>query len=196
MALDGEDATTAFLAVGKNRSSKIQPWKTADNGLTWAYTDVTGALQQQIRPHVPRNHDGEMRLLWPQGRYRSWGNRGWEMSLMASDSTSTPDADRPSVSVVDGGGTLAVGEMTKTISGGGSWDNVSLDDASDVGFDYGFLFNDSESWIEIDQFGLYHVTVSVPMDGYSSAGVAELQITNDRSVRRFIVDWGTVSSGD
>jgi hypothetical protein len=74
---DSMDPTTIYLSAPVSGVNQIQRWRTTDSGATWTQQQVytsggTAGNPQRARPFSPKNHNGEVPLLWWQGRYTTY----------------------------------------------------------------------------------------------------------------------------
>lgn len=77
LSLDSQDPTTVYVSTEtKKRNFQIQQWTTDDNGDSWRLVanlspgDATITTPtKRGRPISPRDHDGDLNVLWFAGRY-------------------------------------------------------------------------------------------------------------------------------
>ncbi len=74
---DSVDPTTIYLSAPVSGVNQIQRWTTSDSGSTWTQQQVytsggTAANPQRARPFSPKNHNGEVPVLWWSGTYDTY----------------------------------------------------------------------------------------------------------------------------
>lgn len=80
LSMDQQDPTTVYVAVEtENRNYQIQAWTTDDSGSSWTkLRDVSPAGEtittptKRGRPISPRDHGGDVSVLWFAGEYRDF----------------------------------------------------------------------------------------------------------------------------
>lgn len=77
LSFDANDPDIIYLSAPYEGQRQIQEWRTADAGETWTRERfITSGSHTGIRarPYSPRNHNNELKVLWWQGRYDSYGD--------------------------------------------------------------------------------------------------------------------------
>lgn len=76
ICFDSKRPDTVYLSKQVGSYWEIQHWRTADDGATWAkQRDITtGSTVKNCRPYSPRNHNGDLPVIWWSGTYTSYTN--------------------------------------------------------------------------------------------------------------------------
>jgi hypothetical protein len=74
---DAVDPTTIYLSAPVSGVNQIQRWATGNGGASWTQQQVytsggTAGNPQRARPFSPKNHNGQVPVLWWQGRYTTY----------------------------------------------------------------------------------------------------------------------------
>lgn len=79
LSFDSNDANRIYLSAPIAGVRQIQEWRTADGGATWAFRRTitsggTAGAPLKLRPCSPRNHNGDLAVLWCEGSYTTYTN--------------------------------------------------------------------------------------------------------------------------
>lgn len=74
---DAADPTTIYLPAPVSGVNQVQRWRTTDGGASWSQQQVytsggTAGNPQRFRPFSPKNHNGEVPVLWCSGSYTNY----------------------------------------------------------------------------------------------------------------------------
>lgn len=77
LVFDAVNASRIYLSAPISGVRQIQEWRTADSGATWAQHRVltsggSAGNPLKFRPTSPRNHTGQLAVMWNQGRYTTY----------------------------------------------------------------------------------------------------------------------------
>lgn len=119
LVFDAVNPATVYLSAPISSRRQVQRWATADDGATWAkVADVTtgSGAGLRARPYSPRNHNGEVPVLWWDGIYTSYTSYSTAVYGLVGSAAVT-------ATIIDAGG-IASGEvfgiatLTETMGGG------------------------------------------------------------------------------
>jgi hypothetical protein len=74
---DSVDPTTIYLSAPVSGVNQVQRWATTNGGTSWSQQQVytsggTAGTPRRARPFSPKNHNGQVPVLWWQGRYTTY----------------------------------------------------------------------------------------------------------------------------
>lgn len=85
MSFDAQDANKIYLSAPIAGQRQIQEWRTQDNGVSWSkFRDITSGAHVGLRarPMSPQNHDGQIKVVWWDGRYTTFSD--YETMIMGA----------------------------------------------------------------------------------------------------------------
>lgn len=94
----------------------LHEFRTSDNGASWSkYRNIADPIvagQRNIRPYSPRNHTGELAVLWPSGSYTSYTSQSMDIDYASNDTYVDPSVDLEGTAA---GAATATGAITTAI---------------------------------------------------------------------------------
>lgn len=75
LQFDANDPSIVYLSSPIAGNRQIQEWRTKDNGENWSLSSqITSGYYTGLRarPYSPRNHNGQLKVIWWEGRYTTF----------------------------------------------------------------------------------------------------------------------------